>query len=115
MTTQGTPAGGFKTVGQIVGTNDLRFHAKQSGLAIAIELLSLHASGALVVDDTGRFIGFVGEFDLLGSNFNRDDEDWLALMDDTHETLQMKQYGGKDVPELNPMRPDRSSSKDRRK
>ena len=67
MTTQGTPAGGFVTVGQIVGTNDLRFHAKQSGLAIAIELLSSHASGAPVVDDTGKFIGFVSEFDLLGS------------------------------------------------
>jgi hypothetical protein len=56
--TKGVPAGGFK-LGQIAGTNDLRFHAKQSGLAIAVELLSSHASGAPVVDGEGKFIGFV--------------------------------------------------------
>ena len=67
MTTPGTPVGGFQTVGQIEGTNNLSFHAKQSGLAIAIELLSSHASGAPIVDDSGKFIGFVSEFDLLGS------------------------------------------------
>ena len=67
MTIPGTPVGGFQTVGQIDGTNNLTFHAKQSGLAIAIELLSSHASGAPIVDDTGNFIGFVSEFDLLGS------------------------------------------------
>jgi predicted transcriptional regulator len=67
MTVPGTPAGGIKTVGQIAGTHNLRFHAKQSGLAIAIELLSLHVSGAPIVDDNGRFIGFVSEFDLLES------------------------------------------------
>ena len=67
MTIPGTPVGGFQTVGQIDGTNNLTFHAKQSGLAIAIELLSSHASGAPIVDDTGKFIGFVSEFDLLGS------------------------------------------------
>ena len=65
MTMPGTPAGGFKTVGQIDGTNSLRFHAKQNGLAIAVELLSSHTSGAPIVDDTGKFIGFFSEFDLL--------------------------------------------------
>lgn len=67
MPTPGTPVGGFQTVGQIDGTNHLTFYAKQSGLAIAIELLSSHASGAPIVDDNGKFIGFVSEFDLLGS------------------------------------------------
>ena len=65
MTMPGTPSEGFKTVGQIDGTNSLRFHAKQNGLAIAVELLSSHTSGAPIVDDTGKFIGFVSEFDLL--------------------------------------------------
>lgn len=67
MTMEGIPAGGYKTVGQINGTNQTRFKAKQSALAIAIELLSSHLSGAPVVDHTGRFIGFVSEFDLLGA------------------------------------------------
>jgi predicted transcriptional regulator len=67
MAIQGVPDGGFKTLGQIDGTNELLFRAKQNGLAIAIELLSSHASGAPVVNDQDKFIGFVSEFDLLGA------------------------------------------------
>ena len=67
MMMQGVPAGGFKKIGQIVGTNEVRFHAEQSGLAIAVELLSSHVSGAPVVDGNGAFIGFVSEFDVLGA------------------------------------------------
>jgi predicted transcriptional regulator len=67
MIVQGTIPGGYKTVGQIVATNALRFNAKQNGLAIAVELLSSHSSGAPVVDDHGTFIGFISEFDLLGA------------------------------------------------
>ena len=67
MSIQGIPAGGLKTVGQIVGTNELRFHAAQNGLAIAVEILSSHVSGAPVTDDQGKFIGFISEFDLLGA------------------------------------------------
>lgn len=62
----GVPVGGFKTVGQIAGTHNLRFHAKQNALAIALEVLSSHTSGAPVVDENGKFVGFVSEFDLLG-------------------------------------------------
>jgi predicted transcriptional regulator len=67
MTIQGAPAGGFTTIGQIDGTNELLFSAKQSGSAIAVELLSSHTSGAPVVDGEGKFVGFVSEFDLLGA------------------------------------------------
>ncbi|MBS0169574.1 MAG: CBS domain-containing protein [Nitrospira sp.] len=67
MTMQGIPAGGFKNIGQIVGTNEVRFHAEQSGLAVAVELLSSHVSGAPVVDGNGLFVGFISEFDLLGA------------------------------------------------
>lgn len=67
MTMPGIPSGGYKTVGQIDGTQDLRFPAKQSGLAIARELLSSHTPGAPIVDDTGKFIGFVSAFDLIGA------------------------------------------------
>src|SRR5690242_5989814 len=67
MSIQGIPAGGLKTVAQIVGTNELRFHAAQNGLAIAVEILSSHVSGAPVTDDQGKFIGFISEFDVLGA------------------------------------------------
>jgi CBS domain-containing protein len=64
-TVAGVPVGGLKTVGQITGTNDLRFHAGQNGLAVAVELLSSHTPGAPVVNDRGDFIGFISEFDVL--------------------------------------------------
>jgi CBS domain-containing protein len=67
MSIPGVPGEGFKTVGQIVGTNELLFRAGQNGLAIAIELVSSHTSGAPVVDSKGKFIGFISEFDVLGA------------------------------------------------
>jgi hypothetical protein len=36
----GVPGKGFRTVDQIVGTNELHFHGRQKGLSIAVELLS---------------------------------------------------------------------------
>lgn len=61
----GVPVGGLKTVGQIVGTNPLMFRTDQNGLAIAVELLSTHTAGAPVIDDKGRYVGFINEFDVL--------------------------------------------------
>lgn len=65
MAIPGVPVGGLKTVGQIVGTNDLVFRTDQNGLAIAVELLSTHTPGAPVVDRKGDFAGFISEFDIL--------------------------------------------------
>jgi predicted transcriptional regulator len=67
MTMEGVPVGGFRTLGEIDGTNGLRFQAKDSALAVALELLSSHTSGAPIVNDAGNFVGFVSEFDLLGA------------------------------------------------
>jgi predicted transcriptional regulator len=64
-TMEGVPADGFKTLGEIDGTNTLQFQTKQTGMAIALELLSSHTSGAPIVDGQGKFMGFVSEFDLL--------------------------------------------------
>lgn len=61
----GVPVGGFRTVGQIEGTNALIFRAGQNGLAIAVDLISTHTPGAPVVDENGAFIGFISEFDVL--------------------------------------------------
>jgi CBS domain-containing protein len=61
----GVAAGGLKPVGQILATNTLTFRPKQNGLAIAVELLSTHTAGAPVVDQNGRYLGFINEFDLM--------------------------------------------------
>lgn len=67
MTMEGVPAGGFRTLGEIDGTNALRFQPKETALAVALELLTSHSSGAPIVNDAGKFVGFVSEFDLLGA------------------------------------------------
>ncbi len=58
-------SGGSRTVGEIVGTNNLRFHTGQNGLGIAVLLLSTHTPGAPVVDGKGKCLGFISEFDVL--------------------------------------------------
>lgn len=65
MSVAGVPAGGLKTVGQIVATNTLTFQAGQDGLAIAVALVSSHTTGASVVDRTGKYLGFINEFDVM--------------------------------------------------
>lgn len=65
MSLHNIPFAGLRTVGQIQGTNDLRFHAGQNGLGIAVQLLSTRTPGARVVDNKGKFIGFISEFDVL--------------------------------------------------
>jgi len=65
MTVQGIPAGGFKTVGQLVPTNDVKFREKQNAMEVAVELLSTHTPGGPVIDENKRFVGFISEFDLL--------------------------------------------------
>src|SRR5215203_2598089 len=65
--TVGVPTGGFTMIGEIDGTNDLRFRRNQTAMTIALDLLSSHASGAPITDEAGRFIGFVSEHDLLGA------------------------------------------------
>jgi CBS domain-containing protein len=61
----GVPAEGFKTVGQIHATNALVFQRTHNAMGVAVELLTTHTSGAPVVDERNKFIGFVSEFDLL--------------------------------------------------
>ena len=67
MAIEGVPAGGFRTLGEIDGTNGLRFQPDQTALDIALELLHSHTSGAPIGNKEGNFVGFVSEFDLLGA------------------------------------------------
>ena len=65
MNIPGVPREGFKTVGQIEGTDVLLFRAGQDGLEIALDLVSTRMSGAPVVDSQGKFVGFISEIDVL--------------------------------------------------
>jgi predicted transcriptional regulator len=65
MQMPGVPAGGYRTIGQISPTNDLRFRPDQDCMSVATALLTEHATGGPVVEDTGRYIGFIREIDLL--------------------------------------------------
>lgn len=56
---------GLNTVGQIVATNTLQFHARQNGLAIAVGLLAIHTAGSPVVVGQGRYADFINEFDVM--------------------------------------------------
>jgi len=55
----------FTTVGQLIHTNPLRFGVTTTCMEVAIALLSSHLSGGPVLDEAGRYLGFVSEFDLL--------------------------------------------------
>lgn len=63
MVREGIPAGGFKTVGQIVGTNQTLVNRNQNAMEVAADLLATHTPGAPVVDDAGQYVGFISEFD----------------------------------------------------
>jgi predicted transcriptional regulator len=63
-------------------------------LGVAVELLSTHTPGAPVVDETGSFIGFISEFDVLRALEAKKDlngltaedimaKDRIAVTDDT--------------------------------
>jgi len=65
MNKPGVPVDGLNAIGQIDATNPLVFHAGQNGMEIALALLSTHTAGAPVVDQNGRYLGFINEFDLM--------------------------------------------------
>ena len=65
MNMSGVPAGGLNTIGQIDATTPLVFYAGQDGMEIAVALCSTHTAGAPVVDQDGRYLGFINEFDVM--------------------------------------------------
>jgi len=65
MSMPGVPVGGLQTVGQIDGTNPLRFEENRNGMTIALDLLSTHTAGAPVVDEEGKYLGFINETDVM--------------------------------------------------
>ena len=85
MTVQGIPAGGLKTVGQIVPTNEVKFRKDTNGMAVALELLSQHTPGGAVVDENNNFVGFISEIDVLRAL--EDEKDLTTL---TAEDIMVK-------------------------
>lgn len=61
----GVPPQGFQRVADIVPTNPLKFRAQDTAAAVGIELVSNHATGAPVIDERGKLLGFISEADLL--------------------------------------------------
>lgn len=61
----GVPVGGLRTIGQIDATNPLSFEENRNGMTVALDLLSTHTAGAPVVDQEGRYLGFINEMDVM--------------------------------------------------
>lgn len=61
----GVPVGGLNTIGQIDATNTLCFEENRNGMTVALDLLSTHIAGAPVVDEQGKYLGFINEFDVM--------------------------------------------------
>ena len=55
----------FEKVGELISTNPLRFTPDTPAMDVAIELLSSHQSGGPVVNESGLYLGFISEVDIL--------------------------------------------------
>lgn len=62
---EGTPAGGYRFVSDIVATNSRQFKPDESALDVAIEMVSSHTGGAPVVGKDDEFLGFINEGDVI--------------------------------------------------
>ena len=58
---------GLRAISQVPLTQTLTFQKDENGLSVARQLLTSSLSGAPVVDEEGRFIGFISEFDILSA------------------------------------------------
>jgi predicted transcriptional regulator len=58
---------GLRSISQVPLTHTHTFRKKQDGISIARELLTSPIAGGPVVDDQGKFSGFISEFDVLGA------------------------------------------------
>ncbi|MCC2641929.1 MAG: uncharacterized protein K0S45_2342 [Nitrospira sp.] len=61
----GTPAEGYRIVGDIVGTKIRQFKPEDSAMDVAIEMVTNHLGGAPVVGQDYEFLGFINEGDVI--------------------------------------------------
>lgn len=62
---EGTPAGGYRFVSDIVASNSRQFNPGDSAMDVAIEMVSSHTGGAPVVGKDYEFLGFINEGDIV--------------------------------------------------
>ena len=71
----------FRTVGQVLGTNTVRIRPRTNAKFVSITLLSSHTPGGPVIDQDGRLLGFISEFDVLKALQDGKDLDLLTAED----------------------------------
>jgi len=55
----------YRTIQDIKATNTMSIHTGTEGMTVAQMLLSAHIPEVPVVDDQGRYVGLISEFELL--------------------------------------------------
>lgn len=81
MTIAGMSATGYSTVGDIVPTHMLIYHAQSEGNTAIMDILSSHAVVAPVVDDDGHLAGFLGESEILHALYSGKDINQVKVED----------------------------------
>jgi predicted transcriptional regulator len=61
----GTPAGGYNFVSDIVATNSRQFKPGDNAMDVAIDMVTNGMGGAPVVGDDYEFVGFINEGDVI--------------------------------------------------
>ena len=62
---EGTPAGGYKVVSDIVATNNRSYKPAESAMDVAIDMVSSGVGGGPVIGEDYEFLGFINEGDLI--------------------------------------------------
>jgi CBS domain-containing protein len=65
MSLHSIAAAGLRTIKHISHLHPICFPTTQNGLAVTIELLSSSLPGAPVINQEGKYVGFISEFDVL--------------------------------------------------
>ena len=71
----------FNKLGDIVGTNTMRFSETSNAMIAALELLENHTSGAPVIDKMGDYGGYISEGDILDRILAGEDLNGLTVKD----------------------------------
>jgi predicted transcriptional regulator len=70
-----------KTVRDVFSTHSIRVRPTTNAKYVAVTLLSSHVTGAPVIDEKGRYLGYISEFDVLRALRDGKDLELLAAKD----------------------------------
>ncbi len=71
----------LRTLGDIVGTNTLRFSESTNAMVATLDLLGTHTSGAPVFNEQGDYMGYLSEGSILDELIEGKDLDKLMVKD----------------------------------